>query len=63
MRSVFGHEGQAASLEEWFDSARLSTDYVPKGFHLAPSPIQGHECGTKLSVADRMSLCAFLKTL
>jgi hypothetical protein len=63
MRSVFGHEGQAAGLEEWFDPARLNADYVPKGFHLAPGPIQGHEYGIKLSVADRKSLIAFLKTL
>jgi hypothetical protein len=63
MRSVFGHEGQAASLEEWLDSARLNADYVPKGFHLAPDPIQGHEYGTGLSLADRKSLIAFLKTL
>jgi hypothetical protein len=63
MRSVFGHEGQAASLEEWFDPARLNADYVPNGFHLAPGPIQGHEYGTRLSVADRKSLIAFLKTL
>lgn len=32
MRNVFGHEGRAASLEEWFDPARLNQDYVPKGF-------------------------------
>jgi Di-haem oxidoreductase, putative peroxidase len=63
MRSVFGHEGQAASLEEWFDSARLNADYVPKGFHLAPGPIQGHEFGIKLPAADRKALIAFLKTL
>jgi hypothetical protein len=63
MRSVFGHEGQAASLEEWFDSARLLADYVPKGFHLAPGPIQGHEFDIKLPAADRKALIAFLKTL
>jgi hypothetical protein len=63
MRSVFGHEGQAASLEEWFDPGRLKPDYVPKGFHLAPGPIVGHEFGTQLSAADRKALIAFLKTL
>lgn len=63
MRSAFGHEGQAAGLEEWFSPARLNTDYVPKGFHLAPGPIQGHEFGLKLPVADRSALIAFLKTL
>jgi hypothetical protein len=63
MRNVFGHEGQAASLEEWFDPARLNADYVPKGFHLAPGPIPGHEFGIKLPAADRRALIAFLKTL
>jgi len=63
MRNAFGHEGQAASLEEWFDPARLGADYVPKGFHLAPGPIQGHEFGIKLPTADRRALIAFLKTL
>ncbi len=63
MRSLFGHEGQAASLEEWFDPARFHADYVPKGFHLAPGPIQGHEFGTRLSAAERTALIAFLRTL
>ncbi len=63
MRSVFGHEGQAASLEEWFDPARLQRDYLPEGFHLAPGPIEGHEFGLKLPIADRRALIAFLKTL
>jgi hypothetical protein len=63
MRSALGHEGQAYSLDEWFDPARLKDDYVPKGFHLGPGPIQGHEFGLKLPLADREALVAFLKTL
>ena len=63
MRSALGHEGQAYSLEEWFDPSRLKNDYVPKGFHLRPGPIQGHEFGLRLSLADRRALVAFLKTL
>lgn len=63
MRSALGHEGQAYSLEEWFDPARLKEDYVPKGFHLGPGPIQGHEFGLKLPLTDREALVAFLKTL
>ncbi len=35
-RSAFGHGGQAETLEEWFDPARLEPGYVPKGFHLGP---------------------------
>jgi len=63
MRSALGHEGQAYSIDELFDPARLKEDYVPKGFHLGPGPIQGHEFGLKLPLADREALVAFLKTL
>ena len=38
-------------------------DYVPKGFHLGPGPIEGHEKGLTLSPEDRKALIAFLKTL
>jgi hypothetical protein len=62
-RNSFGHGGWADTLEEWFDPARLRADYEPKGFHLAPGPIQGHEFGLKLPPADRQALIAFLKTL
>ena len=62
-RNAFGHMGQAETLEEWFDPARLNSDYVPKGFHLAPGPIKGHEFGLKLSADDKRALIAFLKTL
>jgi mono/diheme cytochrome c family protein len=41
-RHAFGHAGQAESLEEWLDPARLQASYVPKGFHLGPGPIKGH---------------------
>jgi Di-haem oxidoreductase, putative peroxidase len=62
-RRAFGHSGQAASLEEWLDPARLKEDYVPKGFHISPGPIAGHEFGLNLSQVDKESLIAFLKTL
>jgi cytochrome c peroxidase len=61
--AAFGHGGQAGTLEEWLDPARLQDDYVPKGFHLGPGPIQGHEFGLKLSPEDKQALIAFLKTL
>ena len=63
MRSALGHEGQAASLAEWFDPDRVKVGYTPKGFHLAPGPIEGHEFGLKLSRSDRKALIAFLNTL
>jgi hypothetical protein len=62
-RNAFGHAGQAETLEEWLDPARLKDDYVPKGFHLGPGPIKGHEFGLKLAPDDREALIAFLKTL
>lgn len=40
-RNAFGHNGQAKTLEEWFDPARLKTDYVPKGFHIGPARFRG----------------------
>jgi len=62
-RTAFGHTGQADTLEEWLDPARLKPNYMPKGFHIEPGPIEGHEFGLKLSAADRGDLIAFLKTL
>jgi hypothetical protein len=62
-RNAFGHSGQAASLEEWLDPARLGDDYVSKGFHLGPGSIKGHEFGLRLVPDDRQALIAFLKTL
>ena len=55
--------GQAETLDEWFDPARLKPDYVAKGFHLATDPIKSHEFGLKLSKEDRRALITFLKTL
>lgn len=62
-RTGFGHGGQAATLEEWFDPARLEDNYIPKGFHLGPGPIEGHEKGLDLTPEEKRDLIAFLKTL
>lgn len=62
-QSMFGHRGWCATLEDWFDPARLKPDYVPKGFHLGPGPIQGHLFGLDLKAQDKKALIAFLKTL
>jgi hypothetical protein len=62
-RNGFGHNGQADTLEEWFDPARLQEDYVAKGFHLGPGAIRGHEFGLKLATEERQALIAFLQTL
>ena len=62
-RNAFNHSGQADTLEEWFDPARLKEDDLPKGFHLDPGPIKGHEFELKLAPDNRQAIIAFLKTL
>jgi hypothetical protein len=62
-RNAFGHMGQADTLEEWLDPERLKSDYVPKGFHIGPGPIQGHPFGLDLPAAEKQDLILFLKTL
>jgi cytochrome c553 len=63
LRSLYGHEGSAASLEEWFDPARLQPNYEPKGYHYGPGPIEGHQFGLRLTADDKAALIAFLRTL
>jgi hypothetical protein len=65
-RGPFGHHGSAATLEDWFDPARLRPDYVPTGFKGIDGrqrSIPGHRFGLKGSAQDRKDLIAFLKTL
>jgi hypothetical protein len=65
-RGPFGHDGAVATLEDWFDPARLRSDYVPTGFKGAsgrPRPVPGHAFGLALSGDDKQALIAFLKTL
>jgi hypothetical protein len=65
-RGPFGHNGSAATLEDWFDPARLRPDYVPTGFRGYDGKtrsIPGHRFGLDLSAQDRKALIAFLKTL
>jgi hypothetical protein len=65
-RSMFGHSGWCATLEDWFDPRRVHDDYIPTGFKPngnAPYPVKGHPFGLTLSEEDRKALIAFLKTL
>jgi hypothetical protein len=65
-RGPFGHDGAAATLEEWFNPARLNPDYIPQGFKGADGKnrsIPGHAFGLRLSSLDRQDLISFLKTL
>ena len=64
-RQVIEHRGSVATLEDWFDAARLRADYVPTGFK-GPTErraVRGHEFGLRLSTDDRRALVAFLRTL
>jgi len=65
-RNMFPHDGSCATLEDWFDPARLRDDYVPtgfKGYGIERRAVPGHEFGLRLSVEDKRALIAFLKTL
>ena len=65
-RSMFGHNGWCATLEDWFEPRRLRDDYIPTGFKpfdRATFPVKGHRYGLDLPDQDRRALIAFLKTL
>ncbi len=65
-RGLLEHSGSVASLEDWFDAARLQAGYVPtgfKGYGVKTRAIKGHEFGLKLSAGEKKDLIAFLKTL
>lgn len=65
-RGPFEHNGSVATLEDWFDPARLRDDYVPTGFRGAgvkSRAVNGHEFGLKLTPAEKKALIAFLETL
>ena len=65
-RGPFEHNGSVATLEDWFDPARLRDDYEPtgwKGYGVRTRAVKGHEFGLDLSPEDKRALIAFLKTL
>ena len=65
-RSMFGHSGWYATLEDWFDPKRLQENYEPTGFKpygARSYSVKGHPFGLDLSEEDRRALIAFLKTL
>ncbi len=65
-RGPFEHNGSVATLEDWFNPARLKDDYVPTGFigvGVKTRAVKGHPFGLALPADDRAALIAFLKTL
>jgi hypothetical protein len=65
-RSMFGHSGWCATLEDWFDPRRTRDDYVPTGFRPYGTKgyaVKGHPFGLDLPLEDKKALIAYLKTL
>jgi hypothetical protein len=65
-RGPFEHNGSVATLEDWFDPARLSPEFTPTGFrggNVEHRAVPGHEFGLRLTADDKQALIAFLKTL
>lgn len=66
-RGPFEHNGSVATLEDWFDPARMTENYIPTGWTgrsgTKTRAVKGHEYGLDLSSDDRAALIAFLKTL
>jgi mono/diheme cytochrome c family protein len=65
-RGPFEHNGSVATLEDWFDAARLRDDYRPTGFRgegVETRAVPGHEFGLVLEPAQKAALIAFLRTL
>lgn len=65
-RGLYGHDGAVATLEDWFDPARLRGDYVPSGFkgiEVKTRAVPGHEFGLDLKPDGKKALIAFLRTL
>ncbi len=58
-RGPFEHNGSVATLEEWFDPARIRNDY--RG--AAGRPVRGHEFTLRFTAAEREAVIAFLNTL
>ena len=47
-RSMFGHSGWCATLEDWFDPHRVRDDYVPTGWRpygRQTYAVRGHQLG------------------
>jgi hypothetical protein len=65
-RGPFEHNGSVATLEDWFDPARLRDDYVPTGYRGHDGrkrSVKGHEFGLQLPADEKKALLAFLRTL
>ena len=65
-RGPFEHNGSVATLEDWFDPARLRDGYRPTafaGFGVKTRGVKGHRFGLTLPLQEKKALIAFLRTL
>ena len=65
-RGHFLHDASVASLEEMFDPDRLKDTHQPGGWNppgVHTRAVIGHEFGLRLTIEEKASLLAFLKTL
>ena len=65
-RDTLEHSGSIASLEEWFDPARVRADYKSKGWNPPETKtraVTGHPFAMTLPAEDKRALIAFLRTL
>jgi mono/diheme cytochrome c family protein len=65
-RDTLEHSGSIASLEEWFDPARLAADYKCHGWNppgTKTRAVPGHPFGLTLPAEEKRALIAFLRTL
>ena len=66
-RSMFGHSGWCATLEDSFDPKRRERKTISRQGSSLMAPgayaVKGHPFGLDLSEEDRRALIAFLKTL
>ena len=65
-RGHYLHDGSVGSLEEMFDSGRVTDTHKPGGFipvGETTHAISGHEFGLRLNPGEREQLIMFLRTL
>lgn len=65
-RTAFLHDGHLKTLEDMFDPARLSPNYIPTYFKplgVERMAVLGHPFGMELGADDKKALVAFIKSL
>lgn len=65
MEACLLHDGSIGTLEEFFNPARLNSDFRSSNWApiTTPHAVEGHRFGLTLAPGDRAALIAFLRTL